>query len=267
MEELIKHFLSPHDEDLYPPCGMFTLAHYISMSIIIVLIVIGLYFTIKSKNFDVKKTCRIFAIIVTTLELCKISFSLFINKSDKLNAWLPLAYCSIFIYTLYLAGFGKGKIEKTGYAFLTGGGLIAGAAFLLFPTTSLTLYPVYHFQSIYSMLFHGAMVYIALTILIKQVYIMVPKDTIYYIVYISVYTVPAIILNIIFDCNFMFYDNPYRMPIQLVVDIYNYSNVLYTIFIYFAFSTMYMITYGGYYLITRFLIKPKNISLEQATIC
>ena len=73
-----------------------------------------------------------------------------------------VSFCSLFIYTCYLAGYGKGKIQKLGLSFLVGGCIVAGTTFILMPTTSLTLHPMFHYLSVYSMLFHSLMIFVGI---------------------------------------------------------------------------------------------------------
>ena len=79
-----------------------------------------------------------------------------------INTWLPISFCSIFIYALWLSGYGKGKWKETGEAFIAGVSIVAGATYLLFPSTSLTIYPTWHYLCMYSMLFHTLMVYMGI---------------------------------------------------------------------------------------------------------
>lgn len=253
MLELFKKLFAPYDIELYPPSGMFTTSHFIALLVIIIIIVVSILFSKKLTKENVKKICKIFALVFTILETIKIMYNL-LSGYTWLDAWFPLAYCSLFIYSLYLAGFGKGKIEKLGYSFLTGGGLFAGLFFLIFPTTSFMLHPAYHYLCIYSMLFHGSMIYMCIIILNKKVYELSFKDYPYYLVFITIFSIIAITMNLSFGCNMMFYDEPYNMPLKFVVDIYNFSKFLYTLLIYSAYSLL----YGVMTIIYNFIKKLYN---------
>jgi uncharacterized membrane protein YwaF len=85
-------------------------------------------------------------------------FSLSVLKTADPNDLLPLYYCSLVLYMGPFAACGM----RIGKVFCATGALIGGAVFLLFPTTSLLRYPVWHFISLHSFLWHGAMVYLAL---------------------------------------------------------------------------------------------------------
>ncbi len=254
---LFDYFFAVRDENLFKPCGMFTLPHIIALIVTAVLICVAVYF---SKNFThrkIKLLFKIMALIFTLLEGVKIAYNL-VNGYTWLDAWFPLAYCSLFIYSLWLAGFGNKFLEKFGFVFLAGGGIPAGAFFLVFPTTSLMMHPIYHYLCFYSMLFHGAMVYSSIMVLIKSQYKMSAKSGLYYTAFVLLFSIIAIIINVNFDSNMMFYKEPFNMPIEFVVKIYEFSKVAYTLLIFVAYSSLYYLTLGVYTLINK-IIKGKKI--------
>ena len=189
-------------------CGMFSLPHIISLVIILIIIGIALY---KCKNLEennVIKITKIFAIILTILEIIKITYNLYYGYNN-LDNYFPLSFCSLFIYSLYLYSYGNNIFKKLGQNFIVGGAVFAGLAFLVFPTTSLTMHPIYHYLSIYSMIYHGAMLYIGLLIYINNLYKFNIKNYIIYISYCIFFMAIAIILNTIYNSNLMFLSNLY----------------------------------------------------------
>lgn len=251
------NLFAPRDETLYPPCGMFSREHLIAFFLCAALIALGLFASRYVKKEHVKRVCRIFAILFTVLEGIKITYN-FAYGYTWLDAWFPLAYCSLFIYGLYFAGFGNAQVEKFGYAFLAGGGIIAGSFFLIFPTTSLMLHPIYHYLCLYSMLFHSSMVYIGVFILSKGGYDLRLKGWLDYICWILPFSVAAIVMNSIWGCNMMFYHTPYNLPLEFVVKLHERSQLLYTLLIFAAYSCMYGATYGVCRLIKRMHKKSKK---------
>lgn len=209
-------------------CGMFSLPHIISLVIILIIIGIALY---KCKNLEennVIKITKIFAIILTILEIIKITYNLYYGYNN-LDNYFPLSFCSLFIYSLYLYSYGSNIFKKLGQNFIVGGAVFAGLAFLVFPTTSLTMHPIYHYLSIYSMIYHGAMVYIGLLIYINNLYKFNIKNYIIYISYCIFFMAIAIILNTIYNSNLMFLSMPFNIPIKMFDYLYNINNVIYTI--------------------------------------
>ena len=152
-------FFSPEDLIHYPPCGMFSLTHII-VALLCFTVVILLCYNFKNIGKDkVIYIIRFISFGVTVLELIKIFYNFYYGYTKLIN-WFPLSYCSLFIFACYFAGFGKGKIKNLGFSFLTGGCIVAGTTFLIMPTTSLTLHPMFHYLSCYSMLFHSLMIFV-----------------------------------------------------------------------------------------------------------
>ncbi len=88
--------------------------------------------------------------------------------------------------------------------FLATGGIVAGIVFIIFPTTSLLTYPIFHYITMQSFIFHGAMIYLGI-IINKYKYIEIEKkDILYYAGLILVICIIAYIINSIFDSNLMF---------------------------------------------------------------
>ncbi len=257
MKELLEKLFASRDTALYPPCGMFTPPHFIALAVTVACVALALLLSQKITKEKIKLVCKIFAVLFTLLECVKIGYN-HINGYTWLDAWFPLAYCSLFIYSLYFAGFGNERLEKYGFAFLAGGGVLAGSFFLVFPTTSLMLHPIYHYLCLYSMTFHGAMVYIALLILWKRAYKTTLKGWWHYLCFIAPFSVLAIAMNHYFDCNMMFYGNPYNLPLQFVVDLHAQSQAAYTALIFAAYSLLYPVTYSVYHLLKKYLAKEKK---------
>ena len=86
-----------------------------------------------------------------------------------------------------MAGFFKGKIREIGMSFIVGGGILAGIAFLIFPTTSLMMHPIYHYLSIHSMLFHSLMVYLGIVCYLKKMFVFNKKGYLSYIVFCLIF--------------------------------------------------------------------------------
>ena len=253
---LLDMFFAPRDSAKYPPCGMFTIGHIISSIIFILVVVISVCLTVKMSEYAINKLIRVFAIIFALLEIGKIIYN-FSYGYTYVDAWVPLSYCSIFIYSLLLAGFGKGKIRTVGYTFLAVA-IYAGLFFMIFPTTSLMLHPIYHFLSVYSLLYHSSMIFVGTLVIIKG--FVKPNGTnfLYYVLYLLIFSVISIIINSICGSNLMFYTQPYNMPIEMVVSIYKLSPVLYTAFIFIAYTALYLLFILTYKIIKFIKEKKKN---------
>ena len=155
-------FLSKPDES--NSCGIFTLGHFILIILTTVGIITALIKTKNKSKDDVSRIIKNMTIIIWILEVFRIGFNLYIGEIHNVNSYLPLYYCSLLLYAGAMSSFGKGKIKRAGDVFLATGGIIGGIIFIIFPTTSLPSYPMFHFLSIHSFFFHGTMVYLGLLI-------------------------------------------------------------------------------------------------------
>ncbi len=209
-------------------CGMFTAPHIISLIICIVAIGVALYFTRNISDSTLKKLTRIFAYIFTAMEIIKIIYKFSYGYTEQLDFWFPLSFCSLFIYSLWMAGFGKGLIYKLGVSFIVGGCFMGGATFLIVPATSLMDYPIYHYLSMHSMLFHSCMIFMSILYIRKQVMEVTFANYKYYAPFVGSACVLAIIMNLIFNANLMIMRNPVNIPVGFVNDIYEACPPIFT---------------------------------------
>lgn len=238
----------------YEPCGMFSIEHIISIIICFISIFILVFKTHKCNKNKIEKVIKIITIIITILELIKIGYN-HINGYKEINNWVPLHFCSLFIYSLWMVGYGKGVIKKIGESFLCSAGILAGGGFLIMPSSSLTLYPIFHFQCLYSLLFHSMMLYFGLLYFINNWFILNCKNHKFYYIFCTAFCLIAFLLNTTTDANFMFMDNPWNIPIRLLVDVHKKIPLLYTLIIYVVYS---IVIYFVMLLIQKIIIKVRE---------
>jgi len=236
----------------YPACGMFNTIHFISMTICFITIITCVVLTRKITTEKMNKVIKITAIIVSVLEVVKMAFNIYYEGFNYLNNIIPLHFCSLFIYSLWMAGFGKGTIKNIGESFLAGGCIIAGAFFLIMPSSSLLIFPIFHYQCLYSLLFHSLMLYFGLMYFIKGFFKLNFKNYIYYFIFVSIFCVLAFSINEITglieninSTNLMFIREPWGLPLDFLVKIYNIHPYLYSFCIYIAYALLiYLPTMG-----------------------
>ena len=96
----------------YEPCGLFTTSHFVALAICLLLVLVFVTYSLKLSNNTFNKIIKVSAIIITILEIIKIIFNLYHNPNAPINDWLPFHYCSLFIYSLWLSGYFKGRLKK-----------------------------------------------------------------------------------------------------------------------------------------------------------
>lgn len=233
----------------YEPVGLFSTAHIISIFMCLFFIGIAVYFTRKISKKTYLKLLKVFTIVVTCLEIGKIILSLY-EQQFNLDAWLPLYFCSLFIYALWLTWFKSNTIKEVGLSFIAYACIIAGMVFIVCPTTSFTWYPIFHYKCIYSMVFHSLMVYSGIMVYVTKSLEINIKSLLKYLIFTISFMLIALIINENFGSNLMFVSNPGVVPLQLLKDIYACSPVLFTFVMILAHTVlMSLFVYGVYKLV------------------
>lgn len=196
---------------------IFSIQHFTLLFFTIVGICIAIKYTNINKNSEIKRNIIIITTIVWILEIIKVIFNFRIGNGNNLNTYIPLYYCSILLYAGIFSSIGKGFIKRMGDVFLATGGIVGGVMFLLLPTTSITMYPVFHFITMQSFIYHGAMVYLGIIINKSNYIIIEKKDIIYYSSLLFAMCLIAYIVNLVTGSNLMFISNDFPgTPIGLI---------------------------------------------------
>ena len=142
---------------------------------------------------------------------------------------------------------------------MVGGCPTAGFLFLIFPTTSLQMHPIFHFLCLYSMLFHGLMVWLGLLHIFNSRKRPTWKTFGYYAGFFTCFASVALILNTTLSCNLMFLRQPFNIPLKFVEHVYQFSAPLYSILIFVAYLACFLVSLGLYSLVNFIKLKtPHN---------
>ena len=209
-------------KDVYSAEGLFTIGHALLFVITLAFVFLFLKKNSKKTAEEIKKSLRINAIVIVILELLKNIFVLYQDINSSPNEYMPLYYCSIFIFAIIFSGYGKGIIKKYGDVFIATGGIVGGITYLLFPTTSLLLYPAFHFMSFRSFYFHGIMLYFGLLLNTTNYVKIELKNIKEYSILLGVFCIRACIFNSFFDSNLMFISK--NFPGTFIEPIYNFCS-------------------------------------------
>ena len=193
--------------DAGEPCGGFTPGHMGAVMVCIILITTAILLTYK-RNMDMDNFLMAIGLICAVFEVVKIAWGLSVHRYSNYANYIPLWFCSLFVPASIAAGFCKGKIRRVALSFMYYGGMIGGMAYLLFPATSLFKFPLFHFISVHSMLYHSLMIYTGLTIVWKKVFVPNPKDFLPYFAVTTIACVLAYQINAVCGTNLMFLNRP-----------------------------------------------------------
>ena len=244
-------FFSKSNE--FEACGMFSIGHLILLISTILLISVALYFSRNMNKEQIKKTIKCITIVMWVLEIIKIIFNIIIGNISNPNTYIPLYFCSLILYAGILSSFCKGKLKRVGDVFLSTGGIIAGICFLVYPSTSITIYPIFHYISLQSFILHGAMIYLGILMNIKNYIDLEMKDIKYYFILIVIISVIAYIFNLVFDSNLMFISK--NFPGTIIELIYNNTGILFPFVMILIQATLPFLVI---YFIKNIILKQKN---------
>lgn len=203
----------------YEPCQMYSTGHMILLTITLIIVMILIQFTKNSDRDRVKNIIKNTTILLSIMEIIKIIFNLAIGHWNNPNHYIPLYYCSIILYAGLFSSYGNGFIKKIGDTFISTGAIIGGAFFLSTPNTSLTMYPAFHYISIQSFVFHGAMVYLGILVNITRYVELKLMDIRYYAVLITIMSCISYAVNNILGTNFMFISQNFpNTPVEIIFD-------------------------------------------------
>lgn len=246
----------------FPAVGLFSLAHIIAILMCLVFIGIAVHFTRNMKKETYLKLLKIFTIILTAMELFKICWSLG-HGLYNVNSWVPLYFCSLFLYSLWFTWSKNKFVKRLGLAYIAMAGVVAGLVFIVFPTTSFRTYPIFHFQCLYSMIYHSIMVYSGIMVFVSNALKIDRKAVISYCAYCAIFMSMAIIVNLNFvDGNMMFLANPGGIPLPFLFTIYSVSNILYTIVMIVAHMSLGLIVLGIHKIIENRAKKLAKLNLQ-----
>ena len=245
---MLKIFFSPENTDT--ACGMFTLPHILSLIFCLALIGVCVFYTRRLSDGAVLKITRILAIVFTAMEIIKIIYKFALGYTQYLDFYLPISFCSLFIYALWFSGYGRGIVKKLGDVFVSAGCIVGGLAFLIVPATSLMVHHIFHYLSIHSMLYHSAMVYMGITYLLRGRVRLNKSALCINLIYVGSGCLIAILLNVITDSNLMLLAAPINIPVKIVNDLASSIPALYTVI---ASAVYLFIPYGVAVILQKYI--------------
>ena len=173
---------------------------FVVMGTIFVLIIVISILLKKSKKEKLFLVYKILAIFMPIFEICKIIFSSYFDiKNNQGFNWggiLPLYTCSMILYFLPFVAWGKGKMQKYSMAFFTTIGLVAGLSNFIY-LSSAGWYPIFTYGCMYSIIFHAAIVFVGMSLMITGTYQPNIKSIIEAMIPIIIFSIIVIPVNFI----------------------------------------------------------------------
>lgn len=228
-------------EGMYQACGMFTISHLVAFFLCVSLVIVLFAFTRNMSNKSLRHLVLFTAITLSVLEVIKILYKFIVcvpynaenahkyNLSDlsTYDTWIPLFFCSLFIYALWMSLAKNEHIRKLGESYIMCGAFGGGFAFLVLPTTSLQMVPIWHFESIHSLLFHCMMCYMSLLYLYRQ--FITRNSLINYVIFFYIFSLPSMIFNAFTGANLMMLSHSFIPFMPTINTFFNTYKVVYSL--------------------------------------
>ena len=174
--------------------------------------------------------------VMTTLEIVKITWESLTNPNGfEVTGILPLYICSIFMYVMPFAVWGgeSSLLRRSACSFLCTLNLIGGLVNFVYPVNVLSSYSCISFAGMHTLFYHATMVFVALLMLFSGYYSFKNiKDAILAFIPLFIVSIPANIVNFIYNCSYMFFRGGF--PFSLISD--HMPEWLWVIVLYLAYA-------------------------------
>ncbi len=172
--ELLKSFFT--HKDFLPPADeiagtMFTPLHLIFASVLLIGIILLALVLAKKSERTIRITFGVIWACLVAAEVSKILWETYSGANVRFE-WggiLPLYPCSIFMYAMPLAIFGRGKVRYMGCGYVCTLGVLGGAINFVYPANILQNYSCISFAGFHTFLYHGALIFCTI-VMIKSGY-------------------------------------------------------------------------------------------------
>ena len=152
------------------PGTLFTPLHFIFSAIVLAIVIACAVLLGRKKNKQAIKITFI-CIWVTTIvyEVAKILWETFAGSAVYFEAEgvLPLYPCSVFMYALPFAIWGKGSVKQSACGYVCTIGFIGAAVNFFYPATILPNYSCISFAGFHTFFYHGSMMFCCIVMLVS----------------------------------------------------------------------------------------------------
>lgn len=149
------------------PGTLFTPLHLAVSVLCVAAILVLSCWAARKKEERLRRIYGILWALMTCLELVKILWETYGGERAELNLTgnLPLYPCSIFMYAMPFAIWGKGYVRRAACGYVCSLGLLGGAINFVYPANVLSNYSCISFAGMHTLAYHGVLVFCAVTML------------------------------------------------------------------------------------------------------
>lgn len=193
--------------------GMYSPMYFITLLFFLIITTLAIILSKKMKKETVHKVLVYIGIFLWLTEFGKMVFH-GITYGLKSVEYLPLYFCSMTMYACILLCFKNSILQKTACSFLFFGGIVGAISFFLYPDACVPNYPLFHYMTLRTFIYHSLMIYMGFLIVITKYYIPKLMDFKYYIVFLGITFIFAYTINITNNQNLMYIQKPLKIKIS-----------------------------------------------------
>ncbi len=266
MIETLREFFGFGDGYHRTPEGAYSWQHLTFVgSMIAVMIALAVILGLRNRHKSDKVKNRVIivaAILIDTFEIIKIVIAGCKDPSNLLHV-LPLFTCSIPLFTLPIAAFGKGRIREASLDFTFIFGLLLGVFGTIGAAQNYGAYPVLCWDNVVSAITHCISGFASLYIGISGMARMKKENIWITALILLVFSIAAYVADVLIPYNYMFLISHDGTPYQIFYNMVNGNKVLYPIVVVGMFFVWMAIFYAVYYLIRGLTRKRKKAAAER----
>ena len=250
------HFLLANfftHKDFLPPASqipgtLFTPLHFAFSAALLMMIAV-LSSGLASNPHKIKPVFTRIWIVAVIFEIVIIAYDNLAGASTTFDfqTSLSLYPCSLFLYCLPFIIWGRGIWKDMAYGYMCTVGALGGFVNFIYPGIRLASYSCISFAGFHTFFFHGAMVFVYLTIMNAGLFtykIENFKSLFVPCIPVLMLSIPANVMNYMFDCDYMFF----RGQLPLFAFIFGGLNeIVITLIVYCVYlilPTLFFILFG-----------------------
>ena len=146
------HPSQPHFDQLIVG-GIFTPTYFIVTFFLIGIGLLLFRWLVNQPHLQQQRYFQIIAVGLITLEIIRMAWNVIAADGWYAKDVWPLYTCGIFVIIFPLYAFNT-RLKKWTVGFLSLGAMLAGIVFLVFPSTGLGMFPLWHLNTIISSIMH-----------------------------------------------------------------------------------------------------------------
>lgn len=216
-------------------CGMWSPTYFLALAITLSLVALGLFFSRRMTKQGVRTALFAAAVFSISTEIIKMLFIGLTYGLSKVE-WIPLYFCSCYMYALVMALNKRRKLHEMGLSFLFYGSIVGALAFFAYPSACIPRYPIYHFMCLRTMLYHGSMIYVGMLIVLRGAYTPNAAHFRHFCKMMGTIGLAAYAINLLTGENYMYISKPLDIPVvetiyRAIPNLYPFLGILVQIFL------------------------------------